>query len=62
MQRYVCSLIRLLAVLSILVVTGTSWAQGVTGSAVTGTVTEDGSGTPIAGAFIELKNAATGDT
>jgi carboxypeptidase family protein len=62
MQRYVCSLIKLLAVLSILVVTGTSWAQGVTGSAVTGTVTEDGSGTPIAGAFIELKNTTTGDT
>jgi len=62
MQRYVCSLIRLLAVLSILVATGTSWAQGVTGSAVTGTVTEDGSGTPVPGAFIELKNAATGDT
>src|ERR1041385_6043724 len=35
-------------------------AQGVTGSAMTGTVSEEGSGTPIAGAFIELKNTATG--
>ena len=62
MQRYVCSLIKLLAVLSILVTAETSWGQGVTGSAVTGTITEKGSGTPVAGAFIELKNTATGDT
>lgn len=62
MQRYMCSLIKLVAVLSILVVTTTVWAQGVTGSAVTGTISEDGSGTPVAGAFIELKNTATGDT
>jgi hypothetical protein len=62
MQRYACSLIKVLAVLSVLVATATVWAQGVTGSAVTGTVTEDGSGTPIPGAFIELKNTSTGDT
>jgi outer membrane receptor protein involved in Fe transport len=62
MQRFVCSLIKLVAVLSILVVTPTLWAQGVTGSAVTGTVSEDATGTPVAGAFIEIKNTATGDT
>ena len=62
MQRHVCSLIKVLAVLSILVATATAWAQGVTGSAVIGTITEEGSGTPVAGAFIELKNTATGDT
>src|SRR5690349_7603138 len=62
MQRYVCSLIKGLAVLFVLAATATAWAQGVTGSAVTGTITEEGSGTPVAGAFIELKNAATGDT
>ena len=62
MQRYACLLIKVLVVLFMLGVSATAWAQGVTGSAVTGTVTEDGSGTPIAGAFIELKNTATGDT
>ncbi|HEX3762991.1 MAG TPA: carboxypeptidase regulatory-like domain-containing protein, partial [Kofleriaceae bacterium] len=62
MHRYVSSLSRVFAVLSIVVVTATAWAQGVTGSAVTGTITEEGSNTPIPGAFIELKNTSTGDT
>lgn len=62
MQRYACSLIRGLAVLFVLAATATAWAQGVTGSAVTGTITEEGTGTPVVGAFIELKNTATGDT
>jgi len=62
MQRYVCSLIKGLAVLFVLAAAATAWAQGVTGSAVTGTVTDDKSGAPIPGAFIELKNTATGDS
>ncbi len=62
MQRYVCSLIKGLAVMFVLAAAATTWAQGVTGSAVTGTITEEGTGTPIPGAFIELKNTATGDT
>jgi hypothetical protein len=39
----------------------TAWAQGVTGSAVTGTIAGDGMG-PLATAVIQLKNLATGDT
>ncbi len=62
MQRYVCSTIKVLTVLFVLVATATTWAQGVTGSAVTGTITEEGSGTPVLGAFVQLKNTATGDT
>src|ERR1700687_3123563 len=36
-------------------------AQGVTGSAVTGTVTEEG-GKPLEGVPLQLKNTATGET
>lgn len=61
-QRYTRSWLGVLAVLSVLAVAATAWAQGVTGSAVTGTITEQGTGEPIPGAFIELKNTATGDT
>ena len=35
-------------------------AQGVTGSAITGTVTEEGAG-PLAGATVLLRNPATGE-
>jgi len=62
MQRYAYSLIKLLAVLSIFIVAAPAWAQGVTGSAVTGTISEAGTGNPVPGAFIELKNTATGDS
>src|SRR5690349_5526625 len=62
MQRHVCSLIKGLAVLFVLAASATAWSQGVTGSAVTGTITEEGNGTPVVGAFIELKNTATGDS
>jgi hypothetical protein len=62
MRRYTCSLIKVLAVLSVLAATSVAWAQGVTGSAVTGTITEEGTGAPVAGAFVQLKNTATGDS
>ncbi len=62
MRRYMCSLIKVLAVLSVLAATSVAWAQGVTGSAVTGTITEEGTGAPVAAAIIQLKNTATGDS
>src|SRR5512143_1936255 len=62
MRRYMCSLIKVLAVLSVLVAASVAWAQGVTGSAVTGTITEEGTGAVVAGAIIQLKNTATGDS
>ena len=62
MRRYTCSLIKVLAVLSVLVAASVAWAQGVTGSAVTGAITEEGTGAPVAGAFVQLKNTATGDS
>ena len=40
--------------------TSGAFAQGVTGSALTGTVTND-KGTPIEGAAVQLRNPATGD-
>src|SRR5215831_13399787 len=36
-------------------------AQGVTGSAVTGIVTDE-SGAPVEGTYIQLRNRSTGDT
>jgi len=70
MRRYRCSLTKVLAALSVLgatlgatlVATSMAWAQGVTGSAVTGTITEEGTGVPVAAAIIQLKNTATGDS
>ena len=38
-----------------------AFAQGVTGSAVTGTVTDE-TGAPLAGASVQLRNVSTGDT
>lgn len=38
-----------------------AFAQGVTGSAVTGTVSEEG-GAPVEGASLQLRNSSTGDT
>src|SRR5262249_2018577 len=53
MRRYMCSLIKVFAVLSVLAAASVAWAQGVTGSAVTGTITEEGTGAPVAAAIIQ---------
>jgi len=62
MHRHVRSVAaRLVVWVAIFAVPSGVLAQGVTGSAVTGTVTEEG-GRPIEGASLQLKNPATGDT
>jgi outer membrane receptor protein involved in Fe transport len=54
------SCLRLAAVIGALVIASTSLAQGVTGSALTGTITSEGQ--PLPDAVIELRNEATGAT
>src|SRR5216683_4589475 len=62
MHRYARSIAaRLVVWVAIFAVPSGVLAQGITGSAVTGTVTEEG-GRPIEGASLQLKNPATGDT
>src|SRR5438477_239080 len=55
------SISKLTLVVALTVAGPEALAQGVTGAAVTGTVTDEG-GTPLAGAQIQLRNASTGDT
>jgi outer membrane receptor protein involved in Fe transport len=50
-----------LVILAALAAAGSALAQGITGSALTGTVTKDKGG-PVEGAAIQLRNPATGDT
>src|SRR5712692_7244128 len=62
MHRHVRSVAaRLVVWVAIFAVPSGVLAQGVTGSAVTGTVTEEG-GAPIEGASLQLKNPDTGET
>jgi outer membrane receptor protein involved in Fe transport len=53
--------LRLAAVIGALVIASTALAQGVTGSALTGTITTD-QGQPLPDAVIELRNDSTGAT
>ena len=61
MYRYNRSSIAKLAGLVVVVAASGAFAQGVTGSALTGTVTTD-IGTPVEGADVQLRNPATGDS
>src|SRR5262249_35874930 len=60
MRRSLRSMTVAASTLVILFVTSATWAQGVTGSAVTGSVGGEGMGA-LAGTQIQLKNTATGD-
>src|SRR5205823_3750382 len=52
---------RLLPVLAALAFAPAAFAQGVTGSAMTGSVTDKGGG-PLGGVAIQLRNPSSGDT
>ena len=51
-----------LSVVVLVAWSATAQAQGVTGSAVTGTVSEEGTEMPLEGTILQLKNPSTGDT
>ncbi len=62
MHRYLRSIVVMLVFMMAIVVPGSeALAQGVTGSAVTGTVTDE-EGKPIQDATVQLRNPATGQT
>ena len=61
MHRYLGSNVLKFIVVGALAFAGSARAQGVTGSALTGTV-KDPDGAPIPGAAVQLRNTATGDT
>src|SRR6202171_6290959 len=62
MHRYLRSIVARLMVMMAIAVTGSAaLAQGVTGSAVTGTVKDD-AGKPLEGVSVQLRNTATGET
>jgi outer membrane receptor protein involved in Fe transport len=62
MHRYLRSIVAKLVVMMAIAVPGSeALAQGVTGSAVTGTVSDE-EGKPIQGATVQLRNPATGQT
>src|ERR1700682_4260448 len=62
MHRYLRSIVaRLMFMMSIAVTGSAALAQGVTGSAVTGTVKDD-AGKPLEGVSVQLRNTATGET
>jgi hypothetical protein len=62
MHRYLRSIIaRLTVLVAVVAAPSGALAQGVTGSAVNGTVMEEG-GKPLEGATVQLKNLATGET
>jgi hypothetical protein len=60
MRRYLRSIISRLTLLAVVFAASGALAQGVTGSAVTGTIKEGGK--PVAGASVQLRNPATGET
>src|SRR6266545_6466091 len=61
MHRYLRAVKVVLVVLATLAVAApTAWAQGVTGSAVTGIITDE-TGKPVDGAEVQLINPNTGD-
>ncbi len=60
MYRYLRSTIASFAGLLVTIAASGAFAQGVTGSALTGVVTND-KGAPIEGASVQLRNPATGD-
>ncbi len=62
MHRYLRSIVAKLVVMMAIVVPGSeALAQGVTGSAVTGTVKDEGE-RPLEGVSVQLRNTATGET
>jgi hypothetical protein len=62
MHRYLRSIVAKLVVMTAIAVPGSeALAQGVTGSAVTGTVKDEGE-KPLEGVSLQLRNTATGET